>query len=111
MCSQFGNVLVLAATYRHERLKRYVPRDRLRSLLDRTIAWLGRLAPISQTCKADCLILQRIQNSLFAPIDHSRTGSGTNEHEIGEREASCESEITVARKAEAPILGSSQIWR
>lgn len=65
MCSQFGNMLVLAAAYNHGKLKHYVPEEKLRSLLDRTIAFLNYHAPISQTCKIDSRILERIRQRLF----------------------------------------------
>lgn len=94
-------MLVLAATYQHERLQRYIPGEQLRSLLDRTIAWLGRLSPISQTCKADCWILQQIRSSLFPAMDRSRDVNSINDVPRAESEASCESEIAVAHRAHA----------
>lgn len=84
-CSQFGNLLVLAATYTHEKLKVYVPEDKLRYLLDRTITFLDRLAPISQTCKADCWILRRIRQWVFQTKD---PGTAVEEVDVPERSAS-----------------------
>lgn len=94
-------MLVLAATYRDERLQQYISGEQLRSLLDRTISWLGRLAPISQTCKADCWILQRIRGSLFSTRSRSGDESGLNQASRDQSEASCGSEIAVARRTYA----------
>lgn len=62
---QFGNMLVLSATYRHPVLKRIVNENKFHRLLQRTITFLRRLAPISPTCQADCGILEKFSNTLF----------------------------------------------
>ena len=109
--SQFGNMLVLAATYQHEKLRCYVPRDKLVSLLDRTIASLSQLGAISQTCKADCWILRRIRDRMFPAVDPSSNVNGINPLTPTEREGSCGSEIVVASQSYAPSVGSSQSWQ
>lgn len=67
LCRQFGNMLVLAASYRNPYLKQLVDREQFRKLIERTIVFLRRLAPISPTCYHDCGILERINSLLFAP--------------------------------------------
>ena len=63
--SQFGNMLVLAATFNSTHMKGLVPEDHFRRLLERTITFLRRLGPISPTCRIDCSILEKIQRVLF----------------------------------------------
>lgn len=102
-------MLVLASTYQHQNLRHYIPREKLLTLLDRTIGTLNRLAPISQTCRADCWILRRIRNSMFpgAEIHSSHTLSGGL---LGPtppgREGSCDSEIVVAPQNAAGLAPS-----
>ena len=55
--AQFGNMLVLSATMHTHYLKTLVDHGKFKKLLLRTIKFLRRLAPISPTCQADCLIL------------------------------------------------------
>lgn len=59
-------MLVLAASFHNRYLKTLVPRDRFQALIERTINFLRRLAPISPTCYHDCGILERISRLLFA---------------------------------------------
>ncbi|CAK4033147.1 hypothetical protein DOTSEDRAFT_72963 [Lecanosticta acicola] len=63
--AQFGNMLVLSATYSHNILKIIVDEKKFHRLLQRTITFLRRLAPISPTCQADCGILEKFSNTLF----------------------------------------------
>lgn len=63
--SQFGNMLVLSAVFNNEYMKTLVPEPKFKRLLQRTIGFLRRLAPISPTCAADCSILEKFQNTLF----------------------------------------------
>ncbi|KAK0263881.1 hypothetical protein LTS09_002232 [Friedmanniomyces endolithicus] len=65
--AQFGNMLVLSATYYNRYLRFLVgdQKDRFQKLLSRTIKFLHRLSAISPTCKVDCAILERIQKALF----------------------------------------------
>ena len=65
MFSQFGNMLVLSATWRSHYLRKLIDEDRFRSLLKRTIDFLRKLSAISPTCQLDCSILERIQRVLF----------------------------------------------
>jgi len=58
-------MLVLAASYNSNYLKRFIQEERFRPLLDRTIGFLRRLAPISSTCALDCSILEKISRLLF----------------------------------------------
>lgn len=57
-------MLVLAASY-NSYLKTFIPEERFRNLLERTITFLRRLAPISTTCTLDCSILEKINRLLF----------------------------------------------
>ncbi|WPH00151.1 Hypothetical protein R9X50_00297400 [Acrodontium crateriforme] len=63
--AQFGNMLVLSATYHTPHLNELVKRDEFRALLQRTITFLRRLVPISPTCEYDCSLLENIQRMLF----------------------------------------------
>jgi hypothetical protein len=58
---QFGNMLVLSATWHNEHLRKLVDPDDFQRLLGRTISFLHRLSPISPTCQLDCSILEKIQ--------------------------------------------------
>ncbi|KAA6413467.1 MAG: hypothetical protein FRX48_03213 [Lasallia pustulata] len=57
--AQFGNMLVLAATYRSH-LGYLVPYEELARLLERTITFLRRLRDISKTLEQDCMILEAV---------------------------------------------------
>lgn len=63
--SQFGNMLVLCATFTTDYMKQIVQTDKFRERLHRTIGFLRKLAPISPTCAADCGILEKFNNLLF----------------------------------------------
>jgi len=69
---QFGNMLVMSATYWNRYLKKLVPADRFQVLLQRTITFLRRLGPISPTCTVDCSILEKLQRQLFGIPPHAR---------------------------------------
>jgi len=62
--AQFGNMLVLSACHQSY-LKSLVPTDRFQVLMERTIKFLRRLAPISPTCAADCGILEKFNHTIF----------------------------------------------
>ena len=63
-------MLVLAAVYYDKTLKRLIEDvPRFKRLLDRTIRFLRRLAPISPTCANDCGILENIRHRLFGVPD------------------------------------------
>jgi hypothetical protein len=75
--AQFGNVLVLATTYRSRSLHNLVPRDKLEHLFDRTIKFLHSLGPISATLETDSKILARLREDVlgreggsFSSIDY-----------------------------------------
>lgn len=65
--SQFGNMLVLSATYMSniDWLRDLVPRSTVESLLIRTIVFLRRLRYISKTALEDIEILQTIGKYMF----------------------------------------------
>ncbi|TKA83279.1 hypothetical protein B0A55_00792 [Friedmanniomyces simplex] len=65
--AQFGNMLVLSATYYNKYLNFLISdhKDRFQTLLSRTIRFLRRLSTISPTCSVDCAILENIQRALF----------------------------------------------
>ena len=65
---QFGNVLVLAATYRAG-LTQLVSQTTLEKLLTRTIDNLSRLQPISPSLSKDAEILQSVRKFLFGASD------------------------------------------
>lgn len=64
MNSQFGNMLVLSATYMSS-LYELVDRDVLEKLLKRTIKFLLRNQNISPTLRADAQILTVIYQKIF----------------------------------------------
>lgn len=61
---QFGNILVLAATY-HAGLTDLISRHELEMLLNRTLDFLGRWQPISPSLAKDAEILRSVQKFLF----------------------------------------------
>ncbi|KAF2158413.1 hypothetical protein M409DRAFT_31077 [Zasmidium cellare ATCC 36951] len=63
--AQFGNMLALCATFTTDHMKQIVQTDEFRERLPRTISFLGKLAPISPTCAADCSILEKFNDLLF----------------------------------------------
>ena len=67
---QFGNMLVLAATYK-SKLHHLVPADQLEHLFNRTILFLRRLRPISSTLAQDALILESLREVIFEPQNAS----------------------------------------
>ncbi|KAK2762120.1 hypothetical protein FQN54_001127 [Arachnomyces sp. PD_36] len=62
--AQFGNLLVLSATYMSN-LSKLVDRDQLRYLLRRTIAFLSKSKYISPTLRNDAEILENIYRKIF----------------------------------------------
>ncbi|KAI1998382.1 hypothetical protein LOZ49_006879, partial [Ophidiomyces ophidiicola] len=62
--AQFGNILVLAATYT-SRFSNFVDRERLRQLIDRTIKFLLQARNISPSLLKDAHILTQIRYKLF----------------------------------------------
>ncbi|KAL9064085.1 MAG: hypothetical protein Q9157_007964 [Trypethelium eluteriae] len=73
--AQFGNCLVLAATHKSLRLKHLVDREKLDSLLDRTIKFLSNYELHSPTLKCDKLILMRLKHNLDKPVGQSSSMS------------------------------------
>lgn len=67
MIRQFGNVLVLAATFNssNSQLRSLVPEEKLRFLLMRTIEFLDDKASISPALGKDAQILRHVQTKLF----------------------------------------------
>lgn len=59
-------MLVLAASFHNPYLHNFIDKDRFQQLIERTIVFLRRLAPISPTCYHDCHILEAISRLLFA---------------------------------------------
>lgn len=58
-------MLVLAACWNDGRLRQLVERWSFPALLDRTIAFLGKLYELSPTCRADHDILIKLKALLF----------------------------------------------
>ena len=71
---QFGNVLVLAATFNspNPQLRSLVPEEKLRGLLMRTINFLDDKASISPALGKDAQILRHVQNKLFPSSGNAR---------------------------------------
>ncbi|KAB8212798.1 hypothetical protein BDV33DRAFT_231553 [Aspergillus novoparasiticus] len=65
--AQFGNMLVLSATYKSS-LSELVDRDELERLLKRTINFLLQSCYISPTLRADAQILSKIYETLFPEL-------------------------------------------
>ncbi|KAJ5234572.1 uncharacterized protein N7469_003740 [Penicillium citrinum] len=72
--AQFGNLLVLSATYMSS-LSELVDRDELKTLLKRTIRFLLRSEHVSPTLRADARILTEIYQKIF---HHSPTLENPN---------------------------------
>ncbi|KAK5168631.1 uncharacterized protein LTR77_005940 [Saxophila tyrrhenica] len=68
--AQFGNMLVLSAAYYNKWLSNFVDRGEFCRLLERTIAFLRKLANISPTCGIDCMILENIHRMIFGHEKH-----------------------------------------
>ncbi|KAK5108816.1 hypothetical protein LTR62_007790 [Meristemomyces frigidus] len=68
--AQFGNMLVLAAAYYSKHLNSLVPATRFKTLLERTIAFTGKAAGFSPTCKVDSEILEDLHWTLFGVSGH-----------------------------------------
>lgn len=86
--AQFGNVLVLAATYnsRNPELSSLVSADVLRRLMNRTIHYLDDKANISPTLAKDAEILRHVKQKLFptgpgGPIGASAHSSFSSNHQ------------------------------
>ncbi|EEP76018.1 predicted protein [Uncinocarpus reesii 1704] len=75
--AQFGNILVLAATYT-SRLSNFVDRERLRQLIDRTIKFLLRNRHISPSLRRDAEILTQIRQKLFEQPPHTTSFSSND---------------------------------
>ncbi len=73
--SQFGNVLVLAATYRAG-LTQFVSQHTLETLLNRTILNLSRLKPISPSLAKDAEILQSVKRFVFGATSSFSSAEG-----------------------------------
>ena len=77
--SQFGNMLVLSATWRTHYLRTLIDQDRFQVLLGRTIGFLRKLSAISPTCQVDCSILEKIQRTLFGDTPTSVLNTAVHE--------------------------------
>jgi len=78
--SQFGNMLVLSATWKTHYLRKLIDQERFQVLLGRTIGFLRKLSAISPTCQLDCSILEKIQRVLFGiPPDEKPMYHGEKE--------------------------------
>ncbi|KAI1957722.1 hypothetical protein LOZ58_005472 [Ophidiomyces ophidiicola] len=85
--AQFGNILVLAATYT-SRFSNFVDRERLRQLIDRTIKFLLQARNISPSLLKDAHILTQIRHKLFdqpaAGAANSNTNHTNNNHSFSD---------------------------
>ena len=75
MSRQFGNILVLAATYNasNPQLSQLIDERTMRGLLNRTIGFLKLNENISPTLKYDAEILQDIKRNLFPESSSAST--------------------------------------
>lgn len=64
MTRQFGNILVLAATFMSDHLAWLIQKDELLRLLNRTVNFLSSLEPISTTLAEDVRILKGVRNQV-----------------------------------------------
>ena len=69
MSRQFGNMLVLSATYMSE-LRPLVDREILRGLLKRTIRFLMEYRHVSPTLIRNAEILTSIHERIFGDVPH-----------------------------------------
>ncbi|PON23525.1 hypothetical protein TGAM01_v207759 [Trichoderma gamsii] len=80
--AQWGNLLVLAAAYKDNVLREFVPKDLLRELFHKTIAFLRQSATHTSSLRIDMHILEGLQRDLF-PLDGrmpSSFSSNTGHH-------------------------------
>ncbi|KAL2358430.1 hypothetical protein BJ546DRAFT_8738 [Cryomyces antarcticus] len=82
--AQFGNMLVLAATYRSF-LHHLVSKEKLERLLERTITFCRRLTPISAALRIDVSILEQTAKIITGNIfndefDPRSTATSFNAH-------------------------------
>ena len=75
--SQFGNMLVLAATYRSH-LGYLVEKHNFIRLLDRTISFLRELGAISPTLETDASILSSVRRTIVNEEPVSSSFSSTS---------------------------------
>ncbi|KAI4196114.1 MAG: hypothetical protein LQ350_006750 [Teloschistes chrysophthalmus] len=70
--AQFGNMLVLATTYKSQ-LSKLISKKQLEHLFFRTIRFLRSLGPVSATLAKDALILEKLQEVVFdeGSLSHS----------------------------------------
>lgn len=73
-------MLVLQAASRHPVLRDLVPQEKLAYLLNRTIAFLRNLSPISPTLKYDARILELSMRSLPLPSPSFASSVLENHH-------------------------------
>ena len=64
MLSQFGNILVLAATYCTPHLRHLVPKEDLIRLIDRTNRFLRMQKNVSDTLEQDARILETVAQTV-----------------------------------------------
>lgn len=74
---QFGNLIVLATTYKSRTLNHLVPREKLEKLFDRTIRFLRNHRNISSTLEKDAEILETVREIVFK--DDDKRGSFSSE--------------------------------
>ncbi|KAF8458661.1 hypothetical protein BGX38DRAFT_1152515 [Terfezia claveryi] len=67
--AQFGNLLVLSATFRCPTLKHLIPSQLLHELFSKTIFFLTTLSPISAALRQDLLILEHTAAKLDLKLD------------------------------------------
>lgn len=80
--AQFGNMLVLAATYKTDLrwLSDLVPREKMQQLFRRTINFLSRLKYTSKTANTDMEILRTVEWNLFGQNDDRRQSGITSQN-------------------------------
>ncbi|KAI8406207.1 hypothetical protein FOFC_13676 [Fusarium oxysporum] len=78
--AQWGNLLILSATFRDPILHTYVDEELLRTLFHKTIQFLPQSATVTSALRTDMHILEGLQRDLFSydPRTNSSFSSGTS---------------------------------
>jgi hypothetical protein len=95
-------MLVLSATHESDYLCKLVPREKFQKLMARTIKFLRRLAPISETCRLDCGILEKFNKTIFGIEDYDMQEVYRNEGVESEEVHKTESAGSVNNSFSAP---------
>ncbi len=79
---QFGNIPVLASTYKSKSLRHLVPKPQLEHLFERTIKFSRHYCNISATLDQDAKILEIIRQVIFSDKNYSHSFSSEENNRV-----------------------------